>query len=86
MHVMQYSCSEVLAFMKQVVPWLEKQEFVAGYSWFSFMSNVSAGTTSSLFHDETSDELTPLGQFYASVTTQNVMGDQTIIIRCHKGA
>jgi Glycosyl hydrolase catalytic core len=71
--------------MKQVVPWLEQSEFVAGYAWFSFMPSVPAGSTSSLFRDETSDELTPLGQFYASVTTQNIKGDQSIIIRRHKG-
>jgi hypothetical protein len=70
--------------MKEVVPWLEKQEFVAGYSWFSFMPKVAAGTSSSLFVDESSDQLTPLGQFYASVTTQNVRGDQSIVAQCHK--
>jgi Glycosyl hydrolase catalytic core len=79
-YVLQFSCSQVLAFMKQVVPWLEQSDFVAGYAWFSFMPSVPAGTTSSLFRDATGDELTPLGRFYASVTSQNILGDQSIAV------
>jgi Glycosyl hydrolase catalytic core len=77
----KFSASEVLAFMKKVVPWLEQSDFVAGYAWFNFWEAFAAGTTSSLYKAGTSeDELTALGRFYASVTTQNPMGNQSIIV------
>jgi Glycosyl hydrolase catalytic core len=64
--------------MKQVVPWLEKQEFIAGYSWFDFDHQHGPGGVSSLFHGRASKKLTALGRFYASVTTGNPKGDQSI--------
>ena len=66
----------VLAFMKEVLPWLEKQDWVAGYAWFSFEHNESFGHTSSLF--DKNGDLTALGRYYQSVTTQNPDGDQSI--------
>ena len=33
----KYSRSTVLAFMKEVIPWLEQQDWIAGYSWFNFL-------------------------------------------------
>jgi hypothetical protein len=62
--------------MKEVLPWLEKQDWVAGYAWFSFEHNESFGHTSSLF--DKSGDLTALGRYYQSVTTQNPDGDQSI--------
>ena len=66
----------VLAFMKEVLPWLEKQDWVAGYAWFSFEHNESFGHTSSLFGEN--GDLTTLGRYYQSVTTQSPDGDQSI--------
>jgi hypothetical protein len=66
----------VLAFMKEVLPWLEKQDWVAGYAWFSFEPHEPHGHTSSLF--EKNGDLSPLGRFYKSVTTRNPDGDQSI--------
>jgi Glycosyl hydrolase catalytic core len=64
--------------MKQAVPWLEQQDFVAGYSWFDFDHGHGPGGISSLFHGRASKNMTTLGRFYASVTPQNPMGDQSI--------
>jgi hypothetical protein len=64
--------------MKRVVPWLERQDFVAGYSWYDFDPTSGPGGVSSLFHGRASKNMTALGRFYASVTTQNPMGDQSI--------
>ena len=66
----------VLAFMKEVLPWLEKQDWVAGYAWFSFEHNEPFGHTSSLFGKN--GDLTTLGHYYQSVTTQSPDGDQSI--------
>jgi hypothetical protein len=67
--------------MKDVVPWLERQPFVLGYAWFQFQRTVPAGTSSALFEDHTtSTNLTACGKFYASVSTDNPDGDQTITV------
>ncbi len=66
----------VLAFMKEVVPWLEKQDWIAGYAWFSFEVDEAVGHTSALFDKK--GNLTTCGRFYQSVTTENPDGDQSI--------
>jgi hypothetical protein len=66
----------VLAFMKQVLPWLERQDWVAGYAWYSFEINQAVGHTSSLF--DRNGNLTACGRYYQSITTQNPDGDQSI--------
>ena len=68
----------VLEFAKEVVPWLEQQDFIAGYSWFSFKQTRPEGHTSALF--DLNGQLTPLGQFYASVTPDNPSGNQSIVV------
>lgn len=68
----------VLKFMKEVLPWMEEQEWIAGYSWFSFNIDSPQGTSSALFDKE--GNLTACGRFYKSVTPQNPKGDQTIQI------
>lgn len=70
--------ASVLAFMKEVLPWMEQQDWIAGYSWFSFEIDSPQGTSSALF--DASGKLTPLGKFYASVTPDHPNGDQTISI------
>ena len=67
---------EVLAFAKEVLPWLEIQPWIVGYAWFPFDINVPHGTSSALFDD--SGRLTPLGRYYASVRTDTPSGDQSI--------
>lgn len=70
------SPAEVLSFMKQALPWLEEQDWVVGYAWFSFKQSDSVGTSSALF--DTNGELTACGRFYATVRTDNPQGDLTI--------
>lgn len=72
----RWSRRQVLSFMKQALPWMEKTEWIAGYSWFSFEHNSPVGTSSSLFDE--SEQLNPLGLYYASVTSSNPQGDLSI--------
>jgi len=65
----------VLKFMKDVLPWMEEQDWIAGYSWFSFHIESPQGTSSALF--DKMGNLTACGQFYRSVTPQNPKGDQS---------
>jgi len=71
-----HSPKEVLKFMKNVLPWIEKQNWIAGYSWFSFGIHEAVGTSSALF--DKSGKLTTLGKFYSSVTNENPLGNQLI--------
>ena len=66
----------VLAFMKEVLPWLERQDWVAGYAWFSFEHNQAVGHTSSLY--DKNGNLTACGRYYRSISTKNPDGDQSI--------
>ncbi|MCH2206186.1 MAG: glycoside hydrolase family protein [Lentisphaerales bacterium] len=68
--------AKVLEFMKEVLPWLEEQDWIAGYSWFSFRRNEPPGTCSALF--DMKGNMTALGRYYKSVTTENPKGDQSI--------
>jgi hypothetical protein len=69
----------VLAFMKDVLPWMEQQDWITGYSWFSFKIDAPEGTSSALFDE--AGNLTACGEFYRSVTPQNPKGDQSIQIK-----
>ena len=71
-----HSPEEVLKFMKNVLPWMEKQNWIAGYSWFSFGMHEAVGTSSALF--DKNGKLTTLGKFYSSVTNEDPLGDQMI--------
>lgn len=72
----KHTTAKVLAFAKEVLPWMEKQDWIAGYAWFSFGIDRPQGYTSALFFEDGS--LTALGRYYASVTTENPGGDQSI--------
>jgi len=72
----QWTKEKVLEFAKEVLPWLEQQDFIAGYAWFPFNANSPQGHSSALF--DANGELTTLGQYYASVTPDNIYGDQSI--------
>jgi hypothetical protein len=76
MEANQYSHHQVLAFMKQVLPWLEATPWIMGYAWFPFDKTLPVGTSSALF--ECDGSLTTLGRLYASVTTENPHGDTSI--------
>jgi hypothetical protein len=69
-----YSDSQILSFMKQALPWLQKTSWIVGYSWFSYQRSNPAGTHSALF--EENGDLTELGRFYASVRTNKPRGNQ----------
>jgi hypothetical protein len=76
----RYSAAQALTFMKEVLPWMQEpeQDWIAGYSWFSFKSSSPAGTSSALFDEN--GNITTLGRYYASVNTENPNGDQSIEI------
>jgi len=74
----KYTPQQVLAFAKEVLPWLERQKFVEGYAWFPFRPSSAAGTSSALFVEDYSETLTALGRYYASVTPSTPDGDQSI--------
>ena len=67
---------EALTFMKQALPWLESRPWIVGYAWFPYTITDIVGWPSALFDD--SGQLTPLGQYYASVRTDTPTGNQTI--------
>ena len=64
----RYSTEQVEAFMRGVLPELDKLDFVQRYSWFDGSNGAGAGEaalyTSSLYDEE--DNITPLGQIYAN--------------------
>jgi len=71
----RFSPERVLEFMQVVLPWMEEQEWILGYSWFSFEHSDPNGTTSALFSedDENNDGLvlTPLGEYYRTFNIAN---------------
>lgn len=71
-----HSKEEVLAFMKEVLPWMEKQNWIAGYAWYSWMPHESAGSSSALIDKD--GNLTTCGKYYSSITNENPDGDQSI--------
>jgi Glycosyl hydrolase catalytic core len=70
------TAEEVLDFMKEVLPWMERQDWIAGYAWFPFRPSFAAGSSSALFEEDGTP--TPLADYYASVTPENPSGDQSI--------
>ncbi len=72
----RHTPARVLAFAKKILPWLEEQDWISGYAWFSFSHRDAGGWSSGLFFPDGS--LTALGRYYAGVTKENPKGDQTI--------
>jgi hypothetical protein len=72
----RHNPAAILAFMKEVIPWLEEQDWILGYAWFSFKPDSAPGAPSALFDKD--GNLTACGRYYKSVTPQNPKGDQTI--------
>ncbi len=69
---------DVLAFMQNVLPWIEQQNWIAGYAWFPFEIDDPNGSSSALF--DRSGNLTASGRFYQSVTNENPGGNQRIAL------
>lgn len=67
---------KVLRFMKQALPWMEKQDWIAGYAWFPFDIDSRVGNCSALFDKK--GNLTACGRYYKSITPENPRGDQSI--------
>lgn len=74
----KYARQQVLSFMQAALPWLEDQDWIVAYSWFPFEEANPIGTSSSLFGSD--GNMTALGRFYASVTTENPLGNQSIVV------
>ena len=70
------SQEDVLTFMQSVLPWMEQQNWIAGYAWFSFETNDPNGSSSALFDGD--GNLTASGRFYQSVTNEDPDGNQSI--------
>lgn len=72
----RFTQAQALAFMKDVLPWMERQDWIAGYAWFPFREGSEVGKVSVLF--DADGNLNALGRYYASITPENPDGDQTI--------
>ena len=72
----RHSSESVLEFMKETLPWIEAQNWIAGYAWFSFETHQPEGTSSALFDKQ--GKLTACGRYYASVTTEKPSGDRNV--------
>ncbi len=60
----RHSPAKVLKYMKEVLPWMDKQDWIVGYAWFPFGITSKQGTSSALF--DAKGELTELGRFYSN--------------------
>lgn len=72
----RYTPAQVLAFMQDILPWMERQDWILGYAWFPFRIDSPHGTSAALF--DVDNNLTALGRYYRSVTPETPDGDQTI--------
>jgi hypothetical protein len=63
----KYSSSQVFAFLQAILPWMEDQEWIIGYAWFSFSIDSPIGTSSALFDKD--GKLTACGRWYAEWET-----------------
>jgi hypothetical protein len=72
----RFTQAQVLTFMKELLPWMERQDWILGYAWFPFEIDSAPGTCSALF--DADNKLTALGRYYRSITPENPDGDQSI--------
>jgi Glycosyl hydrolase catalytic core len=68
---------DVLVFVKKAIPWLQQQDWIAGYAWFAFNIMDPIGYSSALFNTE--GKLTVLGRYYQSVRNELPQGNQSIV-------
>ncbi len=59
----RYSQREILAFMRSVLPELERRSYIYRYAWYPARPDNPALGTSALFNEDGS--LTPLGEYYS---------------------
>jgi Glycosyl hydrolase catalytic core len=67
----RYSPEAVLDFLKEVLPWMEEQDYILGYAWFPFNIDDPVGTSSAMILP--SGNLTALGQFYKGFQGEEAM-------------
>ena len=53
----KFTPTQVLQFMQDVLPWMQAQPWIIGYSWFSFSQSTPHGTSSALFVDNIHDKI-----------------------------
>jgi hypothetical protein len=71
----KFSTAQVLAFMKNVLPWLEEQDWVIGYAWYPFPIESRAGACSALFHKD--GTLTECGLYYSEFNAIRISSQAT---------
>lgn len=68
----KYTAAQVLSFMKEVLPQLDKLDYVHRYAWYNAKTE-DAPLASSILFDE-NDQLTALGEYYASFDPNENVG------------
>lgn len=68
----KFTPTQVLNFMKDILPRLEALDFVHRYSWFSFSQTSTYGSPSALF--DGNGNLTPLGEYYSQFMPNENIG------------
>ena len=68
----RFTPDQVMAFMVEILPFLEQTEWILSYAWFSFETDSPWGWPSALVESSSSGggevALTPLGQYYSDFT------------------
>jgi Glycosyl hydrolase catalytic core len=76
----RWSKDDILAFMKEALPWLESTPWIQGYAWFAFDISDPVGTSSALFDSQ--GDLTDCGRYYAAVQSDGPNGVSKVGISC----
>lgn len=70
----KYTPEQVLAFMKEVLPWLEQNENVLGYAWFQSGIDSPVGWPGALY--DADGRLTACGEYYRDLQPGGEGGDE----------
>lgn len=70
----KYTPEQVLAFMKEVLPWLEQNENVLGYAWFQSGIDSPVGWPGALY--DTDGQLTACGEYYRDLQPGGEGGEE----------
>ena len=62
----KFNDANVIAFMADVLPWLDAQPYVKRYSWFCPITSIKYNLSCSQIFYDNSDILTPVGVYYAN--------------------
>ena len=68
----KYTADQVLTYMKEVLPKLDELDYVHRYAWFN-AKTTNGPLASSVLFDE-NDQITPLGEYYASFDSNDAIG------------